>query len=104
MVPRAAALGGDPRGGAPWWGPGATPLAFFPSPDCPVADALGAERRKSERGLMAAPADNADQCNARSGRDQDDVQGQLEKPLQKVIDAEPCQPVRRWTAQGVPQD
>jgi|HubBroStandDraft_1064217.scaffolds.fasta_scaffold107290_2 hypothetical protein len=27
-VPRAAALGGDPRGGAPWWGPGAEPLAF----------------------------------------------------------------------------
>src|ERR1700745_814539 len=27
MVPRATALGGDPRGSAPWWGPGRSPAS-----------------------------------------------------------------------------
>jgi hypothetical protein len=39
-VPRAAALGGRPEGGALWWGPGAKPLAF-PPPACPRARLTG---------------------------------------------------------------
>src|SRR5579863_3454470 len=43
---KGSALGGDPRGSAPWWGPGAKPLALLPSPNSP---AWSAQRRGGRR-------------------------------------------------------
>ncbi len=58
-VPRAAALGGDPRGSAPWWGPGAKPLALHNA--CPGRLSAGLrlghpihDRPLSERGRRSA--------------------------------------------------
>ena len=52
---KGSALGGDPRGRAPWWGPGAKPLALLPSPNCP-APARSLRRRVLCRPGGADPA------------------------------------------------
>src|ERR1019366_3053461 len=47
MVPRATALGGDPRGSAPWWGLGAKPRPYPGSNDGNLMTDLFAAIRQS---------------------------------------------------------